>query len=613
MVFPYPQYYPNQKELIDFISSTCSKGMNPVFESPTGSGKTIAVLSALLPLSKSKGKRIIYLCRTHEQMDRVIEELRLIYRETGAKGLSLRSRRSLCLNEFVLENTRTTGEEGVACSMLKKEGKCEYYKNLSGPQKPVFNSPATGAEIKERCRAYRVCPYEFSKELIHECDVVACSYLYVFDPGIRASFLSSTGKSLEDCILVLDEAHNLPRLGIDIASDTLTEFAVKAALNETAENKLKEAGRFLESMHEFILGEDSSEKRLEKKDLLAYIDTSMSEIKALENRGDEIRLRKMANGKRPVSFLYTCASFAKTWIECPDEGYAFFSSRTENGMPRLEIHSMDASLVTKPPLRDAFLSVHMSGTLTPIKPYCEVVGLEQYVERTFPSPFPKENIATFVETSVSTLGSLRTEEMYKRILKRIEILLSIIPGNVLVFFPSYVVLQSVLEQDLITSKKVFIERRSSSSADNNEMISVFKASENAVLFGVQQGRNSEGQDFPGAQAEAVIVVGIPYAVRGPKIEAQIEYYKERYRGWWGSHPLGEYYAYFLPAYRSLNQAAGRAHRSISDRGVIVFLEKRVAHDKKVLANIAPWIKDNMQGSQDIMAGVREFYRSASNQ
>jgi DNA excision repair protein ERCC-2 len=276
-------------------------------------------------------------------------------------------------------------------------------------------------------------------------------------------------------------------------------------------------------------------------------------------------------------------------------------------MPLIEILSMDPKNITKPPLESAFLSVHMSGTLTPLEPYCEVVGLRNFSCKSFPSPFPKKNIVAFVEPTVSTLGSLRSREMFQRMARLIEKVSSLVPGNVLVFFPSYVVLEAVFKENFKTKKKLFVERNDMSSVENNEMIKKFKKSSEAVLLGVQQGRNSEGQDFPGAQANAVVVVGVPYAIKGPKVKAQIEYYNKIYRGWWGRYPLGEYYAYFLPAYRSLNQAAGRAHRSLSDKAAIIFLERRVAFDKKVRANISPWIKDNMRVSTDLQIDITEFY------
>ena len=605
-VFPYSTYYPNQREMIDFIYRSARNGKNSVVESPTGSGKTIAVLSALLPIARERGKKIFYLCRTHEQMDRVIEELKMISKSTHATGLSMRSRRDLCLNEFIRENAQTAAEERLACSILKKEGKCSYYKNLSkAPQK--LDGPRTSAEIARRCKELGVCAYEYLKMMLSDCDVVACSYLYIFEPDIRAALLKSTGLAMEDIILVLDEAHNLPRLAGNVAGERLTEFAVDRAIKEAEDFGVKDGKNLLAKLHRFIVLNESDETRLQREPLLKYLESDIETAYKLEDRGDRIKADKLAKGKRPISFIHACATFVIRWMDSSDSECAFFTSKTGKGMPYLEIVSLEPKTITRPPLDSAFLSVHMSGTLTPIEPYCEVIGLSNYAMKSFPSPFRKENIAAFVDPTVSTMGSLRSPEMYNRIARRIESVAARVPGNMLVFFPSYKVLQSVLNEKIKSSKEVFLEKPGMESSENNEMIKRFKTSKNAVLYGVQQGRNSEGQDFPGEQANAVVIVGIPYAVRGPKVNAQIEYYKKAYKGFWGRHTLGDYYAYYLPAYRSLNQSAGRAHRSLSDKAAIIFLESRVARDGKVKQNISPWIKENMKTTENLEKDVERFY------
>lgn len=611
MVFPYPHYYPNQREMINFIKSAARTMKNPVLESPTGSGKTIAVLSALLPIARSQDKKIIYLCRTHEQMDRVLEELKNISNTLPVKGLSLRSRRDLCLNDFIKENTLTTGEERLACSILKKEGKCSFYKNLR-KNSISLEKPLNSGELLRLCSSKKICPYEISKTLLDDCDVIACSYLYIFNPGIRKAFLNNLGKGLEDVILILDEAHNLPRLAIETAGERLTRYAVERAQKEIEDHNipksLPDSVELMEKLYRFITLHSTKETRLKKNSLTDYLDPSPRMLKELEEMGEKIRTTRIEDGKRPVSFLYNVASFLKYWIGAKEERFAFFSSISEKGAPYLEILSLEPKTITKEPLNEAYLSVHMSGTLTPIDPYCRIVGLDDYEKISFSSPFKEDQIIALIDPSVSTMGSERTPAMYKRIAERIGSSLKRIPGNVLVFFPSYKVLQSVLRIGINTDKTVFLEERSMSSSENNEMVQRFKKHSNAVLYGVQQGRNSEGQDFPGDQAEAVIVVGVPYAMKGPRIKAQIEYFQRIYQGSWGYLSKGEYYAYYLPAYRCLNQSAGRAHRKLSDRAAIIFLERRVAYDKKVKANISPWIKDNMKVSKELEKDLEAFYR-----
>jgi len=612
-VFPYKIYYPNQKEMIEFISKNASLKINAVVESPTGSGKTVAVLSALLPTAKKENKKIIYLCRTHEQCDRVIEELKAINKISQTSGISLKSRKEHCLHDFVLKNTRNLEESMFACSVLKREGKCRYYKNFK-PGAFELGAPLTAGEIRKKCESFELCPYEVSKDILKKCDVIACSYLYIFEPNIRNQFLASLEEDISNLIIVLDEAHNLPKLGIELESSVLKETTIENAIREAEESKLSYIQDFLINLHEFLQQARAKEKRVDKEILSKFIekvfsDKSFSIVEDMLSAGEEIRKEKIKRGKRPFSFVFIVANFLSFWLTRESGGFAFFLTEDEKKRAGFEVLSLDPKKVTEGILNKAFLCTAVSGTLTPIPAFCEIIGLKNYASTSFPSPFPEENIVALADPEVTTLGSMRGEEMYKKIADKISKISKIVPGNLIVFFPSYVVLDAVLKGGIETKKELFIEKSTMSSKENNEMVKRFKASRNGILLGVQQGRNSEGQDFPGEEANGVVLVGIPYAVKGPKIEAQIAYYNELYKNaGWETYSIGEYYGYFLPAYRALNQAAGRAHRTLSDKAAIIFLDRRAAFDRKVRINISPWIKQNMRISENLEKELREFYR-----
>jgi DNA excision repair protein ERCC-2 len=101
------------------------------------------------------------------------------------------------------------------------------------------------------------------------------------------------------------------------------------------------------------------------------------------------------------------------------------------------------------------------------------------------------------------------------------------------------------------------------------------------------GRNAEGEDFPGNEMNAVVLVGIPYAQPTASIEAQVRYYTTVFP------TKGRYYGYYLPAHRKLSQGAGRAHRLLTDRAAIVFLDERVAQPF-VRKDVAQWIRSEMR-------------------
>src|SRR3954451_7971415 len=75
-----------------------------------------------------------------------------------------------------------------------------------------------------------VCPFEAALELIEEADVIVCDYNYIFDPyvGLKAFQQES---DYSDCVLIVDEAHNLVDRGRGYYSPELLEKSFDAIAN----------------------------------------------------------------------------------------------------------------------------------------------------------------------------------------------------------------------------------------------------------------------------------------------------------------------------------------------------------------------------------------------
>jgi DNA excision repair protein ERCC-2 len=602
-LFPYPEIRPAQREMIRAIKETVDSGGHLVIEGPTGMGKTIALLCGVLESSGAEGLRVLYCCRTHKQMDRVIEELKNM--KVSLPALSMRGKREMCLNKL-MRFTSSASEATYVCSILKRRGKCDFFENLQEKERDFSklleefsNRPVFAEEILSACRGNDLCPYEVARRLLGEAKVVAASYIYILDPSIRDSFLRALEGELEDFVLIFDEAHNIPTVASELASDRLTSSSISQAsreAKEAGEEKLSAAlDNWLVSLGELaeqLLGEGGGEKIVKGEEVLRGLKNPAGVVERTGQVGEEIILERIEEGRAPRSHLRHLSGFLGAWMEtCGREEYLHLvSSMGEAGEKAftLELSALDPRITTGCVLR-CHSSISMSGTLAPLEAYRDLVGLPEHTRLLeLPSPFPPENVLCLVTEGVTTKEEFRLPQMYRKITEKLVEICEATPANVGIFTASYEVLQGLLEEGLREKvrKPVFVETPQMSSAENDELVRAFKSSARrggAVLLGVMGGRNSEGGDFPGDEMNSVALVGIPYAPPDAKTEAAIQYYEKQFGG------RGRFYAYYLPAHRKMCQAAGRAHRLVTDRAAIVFLDRRVL-TRFVIRSLPSWMR-----------------------
>ncbi|AFK22437.1 helicase C-terminal domain-containing protein [Pyrococcus sp. ST04] len=614
--FPYKSLRPNQKEFIELVRESVKKGESLIVEAPTGFGKTISVLAGVLPYAISFGYKVIYLARTHKQMDRVIEELKAIRSVARVSGVEFRSRKDLCLHSYIQTFAQDAYTSMIVCKSLRKLGKCQFFENIKSKKEQVkeiieffLERPSFPSEVLEYSQLLELCPYEITRKVGEKANVIVASYLYMINPWIRQAFMDSLGVDYSDLIIIFDEAHNVPDQAISALSDRLSVRSIERAIKEAHEYGEDDIEQFLLV---FLKGlEIIYNKRLENYEtpevplkpeeifehplfILGYSSKDLVEIiNYMVEIGDAIREDKIERNLPPRSYVGRVGEFLWNWLSLAGrEDYLHLFSRERN--LALELVALDPS-VALDFLKEVHSAIFMSGTLTPLEAFRDIIGVEAKTKK-FPRMVKSENAIVLVARDVSTRGEERSPSLYKKIAEYILEAVSIIPKNVGVFTASYEVLEGILstnvhikiEEDI--GKKVFIEKKDATSRENDAMIAEFKKEakkEGAVLFGVMGGRNSEGQDYSGDEMNGVVLVGIPYARPTPRVQAQIRYFEKKFPG------KGRYYGYILPAHRKLAQAAGRVHRSAEERGSIVILDYRALWNN-VKKDLPDWIVETMQ-------------------
>jgi DNA excision repair protein ERCC-2 len=178
---------------------------------------------------------------------------------------------------------------------------------------------------------------------------------------------------------------------------------------------------------------------------------------------------------------------------------------------------------------------------------------------------------------------------------RIAAVIASLPVKTAVFFPSFDLLQRVLDAGLQSSLpgNVVIEYAKMPSGDLWRSIEGWKRDpQGTVLLGVTGGRLAEGIDYPDEELEAVVIVGIPY----PKPTARAEALRRFLDSTTGK---GWEYTVEAPAARAMLQAFGRMIRSEHDRGLAIVLDKRATA-------FARWFP-GLEPIGNLAATTRAFY------
>ncbi len=609
-LFPYDKVRSEQDRLMSEIDKTVESGGSCLIHAPTGLGKTAASLAPAIEYALAHDKIVFFLTSRHTQHKIAIDTIREIKEKHGVKVVvsDIIGKQGLCGMKGV-ESLRSR-EFADYCRTVREEGSCDFYKqtrskNSLSPKGQELaariknDGPFHAEEVKSECVEKGLCPYEVLMNVSEHANVIVADYYYVFNTSILNLFLGKIGRGLDDCILIIDEGHNLGGRIRELSTSRLTDFVLSRAIKEAEKLEmdtgvLLELGRFLES-ERLDPGKEVLVKRHALMDVLKKFGEYDDIIELLSDAAEEIKLKK----KR--SMLASVAAFLAAW-KGGDEGFTriLSSKQGKKGYKILSYRCMDPSLYTREIIEGAHASVLMSGTLVPLEMYQDILGFGDDARLLeFDSPFPTENRLNLIIPKTTTRYAKRTDEQFMSIAGICAGITNAIPGNIAIFFPSYLIRDRVLASfQRLSEKTIFSEVSGMQKEEKQEMIESFKSYKKAgaVLTGVASGSFGEGIDLPGDLLKGVVIVGLPLQVPDLETKQLIEYYDLKFSKGWD-------YGYVLPAITKSLQNAGRCIRSEDDKGIIIFLEERFAWDQYRRCFPKDW---KIEVSLDFQNRIRNF-------
>lgn len=429
------------------------------------------------------------------------------------------------------------------------------------------------SQTKQECLIRELCPYELTLEKCKGADVIIADYSHLFDDGIRENILGVSKTTLSDSIIIVDEAHNL----VDRLRDMFT-ISLSVDVIKTAQNEVKSIGKFdiemaLKDVEKEIisLGKNlslySGEVVVNDADLEVLHKILKVNLFGIEEAGALF----MARRKTENCALLKIFEFIELFLQQRMNKLQIIERKN---VLNLTIMPLDVADFSKKVLNEAHSAILMSGTLLPLQMFVDVLGINKPIIKEYKSPFPIENRLNLFVDKTTTKYVERNDSQFEDIAMIINKTIPKIPGNTIVFFPSFEILEKV-SLKINTSRKILKQERELSANQREELIHNFRSLGSGfggLLLAVTGGSIAEGIDFPGDHLYGAIIVGVPFAKVSLQTKALIDFYEKKFGKGWD-------YAYNAPAINKAIQAAGRVIRSENDKGVCVFLDKRFSEKR----------------------------------
>jgi DNA excision repair protein ERCC-2 len=584
--FPYDRMRPYQEDIVSAVARAVYQEEALLLSAPTGIGKTIAVLYPAVKQSLKLGKKLFVLTSKTLQQEAAVQALDML-NDGSFRVLRIRAKQKMCAHT----------------EMICHEDFCPFAARYSEKMEKsgLLSRIATGMSYFdpditfEMARSTEVCPFEVSLELIEQADVVICDYNYIFDPyvGLKAY---SQENDYGDCVLVVDEAHNLVDRGRGYYSPEIAEAQFEQIRNhlhgrncwidgweellELLRDHIHELGQALDEENGMkqALCEPNRELFLEQRVeweriVLAYI-------------GWKIDNRIAEEDDPLVDFYFKLVKFVNLLGEEGDE-LAHLIEKTNDGY-KLKIFCKDPSRFLGKIFDSAHATIALSATLEPFDFYRKTLGIpdRRCAELSLPSPFPRENRKIVIVSEVDTTYKHRASH-YDRIAATVADIAEANDGNFLALFPSYAFLREVADRMPPLRKNVMTQRSDMTDYERNAILTILRdrPKRGNLILGVSGGMYAEGVDYQGDMLSGVMVIGPAL----PQVSFEQELLKQYYDEQYGA---GFEFAYLIPGMTRVVQSAGRVIRSETDVGIIALFCKRFTQQMYAQYFPADWYEES---------------------
>lgn len=607
ITFRLSEKRPQQEEMIVAVSESLENKKHLLISAPTGTGKTAAALYPAIKYAVENRKRIVYLTSKNTQHQIIHDTIQSVTDQGLPLSVSLlRANRKMCANDL----------------FFCHRDYCQYALNYQEEIKRNALLTSLSQEnilpadrIFKKSEETKICPAEIMFDLARKADILVADYNYLFDH--RAQLNIFQADTLEEWILIIDEAHNLQQRTNDSLSQLISRQTIQD-LSGTLLNKRLKVYRSLKGALKKIdllfskLQQEGETDYASQQYFILQLDLNLwhEAFHEYENAFIAYLLfkarKKLLILDDPLeAFYYQFRGFMQI-AEMGEKPFTTYFNASGRGI--IGIHCSDSSEYIARIIEKFHSVIAMSATLDPIHYYHKILGFPEDSTRTrqLSSPFSNKNRQILIIPNISTYYRDRVN-LYPRYAEMIQDIIRIKPGNYIVFGPSFEFIQNI-RLFLGKVKNTIIMQRPKMTQTEREMIFLHLSEEYdpKLFLAVMGGIFSEGIDFNSNLCNGLII----FSPAIPKISFERELIREYYEQKWGN---GFNYAYLYPGINKVIQAAGRLIRSQQDKGIIVLAGERFARDEVNRLFPSYWFENpgDVVLTENYKQTIREFWERSA--
>jgi DNA excision repair protein ERCC-2 len=571
--FPHPDYRAGQREMAELVYKCIDQQGQLLLQAPTGIGKTAAVIfPALKAIARGKHDVVAYV--TAKTVGRRAAEQALASMQE--QGLQL-------IAVSVTAKERICFSPGKACHGEDCEYAAGYYDRLPQARRAAVCHPdiLTRDRIESLAREHRVCPYQLVTDLLPWVDFCIADIHYFY------SLLGGLGGQLEQggrqWSIVLDEAHNLPARARDMYAADLHKkrlLAVRKIAPPPVVKALNYCNRALLELQKQAWQQPEFDSASEipapllgsLQQLVGTVAEAVAADPQLLQRAVELR-----------DFYFDTLQWLRV-AENFGADFRFEMHRRTAARQSLSVrlNCLDpARLLAERQQRPRSVTA-FTATANPPRWLQKSLGFDAGAAyQALASPFAPRQYRVRINTRIDTRYQQRQRSL-PGLADAIVQWLREVPGNCIVYFPSYAYMSAALQllESRLLQREVIVQLPEQGDAVRDQLLRRLHEESAIAAFCILGGVFGEGIDLPGEALRSVVVVG----VGTPQLNQDTRTLQEYYQGTVGA---GFEHAFVYPGMQKVSQALGRVIRTVTDEGQALLIDSRY-RQPGYLQLLPPW-------------------------